>query len=169
MSLPEALGNLLNEKELWISVAESCTGGYILNALTDIPGSSRYTKGGIIAYANEVKVNRLGVNAKDLESEGAVSKPVALQMAKGVAQQLETNIGMSATGIAGPGGGSDEKPVGTIWIGFWSKDQHFALKANFTNNRLINKQRTAAVALETARRSILDISEMPYGLKKKPA
>lgn len=169
LKLPEALGNLLQQKELWISVAESCTGGFISNAITDIPGSSNYTKGGVIAYSNDVKVNQLGVSTRDLDREGAVSKPVALQMAKGVAQLLKTDIGISATGIAGPGGGTEEKPVGTIWIGFWSKDQHFALQVHFTNNRLINKERTSAVALETVRRSILEIKEMPYGLKKYPA
>ncbi len=167
--LAKALGNLLNEKGLWISVAESCTGGYVANTITDIPGSSNYMKGGVVSYANEVKVNQLGVDTGDLEKHGAVSKPVALQMAKGVAQRLDTDIGISTTGVAGPGGGTQEKPVGMVWIGFWSTDQHFALQAHFTNDRLINKERTAAVALETVRRSILNIDEMPYGLKKYPA
>ena len=167
--LAKALGDLLTEKGLWVSVAESCTGGYVANAITDIPGSSSYMKGGVISYANEVKTNQLGVAAEDLDKYGAVSKPVALQMAKGVAQRLDTNIGISTTGIAGPGGGTDEKPVGMVWIGFWSKDQHFALQAHFTNDRLINKERTAAVALETVRRTVLNINEMPYGLKKHRA
>jgi nicotinamide-nucleotide amidase len=125
-------------------------------------------KGGLIAYANQVKVSRLGVLSDDLNRHGAVSKPVAMQMARGVARRLDTNIGVSTTGIAGPGGGTEEKPVGTVWIGFWSEDKHFALKAHFTNDRLINKERSAAVALEVIRRSILGIEEMPYGLKKYP-
>ena len=169
LSLPEVLGNLLQEKNIWIAVAESCTGGYVANALTDIPGCSRYFKGGIIAYDNEVKTNRLHVSQDDLETEGAVSKVVALQMAKGVAKYLNTDVGISTTGIAGPTGGTDEKPVGTVWIGFWSRDQHFALQAHFTNDRLINKERTSAVSLETVRRCILEIDEMPYGLKKQLA
>lgn len=169
LSLAKAIGKILNEKGLHISVAESCTGGYVANVITDIPGSSRYMKGGIIAYANEVKVNQLGVDDNDLEEQGAVSKPVALQMAKGVAQQLGTDIGISTTGIAGPGGGTEEKPVGTVWIGFWSQNQHFAVKARFTDDRLINKERTAAVALEIVRRTVTDIKEMPYGLKKHSA
>jgi nicotinamide-nucleotide amidase len=169
LMLPEALGNLLQHKGLWISVAESCTGGYISNAITDIPGSSNYMRGGIIAYDNDVKMNQLDVSIEDLKREGAVSKPVALQMARGVARYLEADIGISTTGIAGPGGGTEDKPVGTIWIGFWSKDQHFALKAYFTDNRLVNKERSSAVALEMVRRSILNIKEMPYGLKKHPA
>ncbi|MDZ7680531.1 MAG: CinA family protein [Fodinibius sp.] len=118
---------------------------------------------------SEVKVNQLGVHPGDLDEHGAVSKPVALQMARGVAEQLGTDIGISTTGIAGPSGGTEEKPVGMVWIGFWSKNEHFALQAHFTNDRLINKERTAAVALETVRRSVLGINEMPYGLKKQPA
>lgn len=169
LTLAKAVGNILSKKGLWISVAESCTGGYVANAITDVAGSSHYMKGGIIAYANEVKTSLLNVDVKDLESHGAVSKPVALQMARGVAQLLGTDIGISTTGIAGPGGGTKDKPVGTVWIGFWSKDQHFAVKALLTNNRLINKERTAAVALEIVRRTVTDIKEMPYGLKKLPA
>lgn len=169
LNLAKAVGDVLRDHGLTISVAESCTGGYVANAITDIPGSSAYMMGGVIAYANKVKVEQLGVRLVDLDNEGAVSKPVALQMAKGVAQRLETDIGISTTGIAGPGGGTKEKPVGTVWIGFWSNNEHFALKVRFTNDRLINKERSAAVALEIVRRSILDIKEMPYGLKKYPA
>lgn len=169
LNLGKAIGNLLTEHDLSMSVAESCTGGYLANAVTDVPGSSRYMIGGLIAYANHVKINQLGVLSNDLNHHGAVSKPVALQMAKGVANNLGADIGVSTTGIAGPGGGTEEKPVGTVWIGYWSKEEHFALKAHFTNDRLINKERSAAVALEMVRRSIMGIEEMPYGLKKHPA
>lgn len=167
--IPKAVGNLLEQEGLWISVAESCTGGYVMNDITNIPGSSNYMKGGVVAYANEVKTDQLEVNSEDINDYGAVSKPVALQMAKGVARYFDTDISISTTGIAGPGGGTEEKPVGMVWIGFWSKDQHFALKAHFTNDRLINKERSSAVALEMVRRTILNITEMPYGLKKYPA
>ncbi len=167
--LAEAVGNLLHEQNLWLAIAESCTGGYVANAVTDIPGSSRYLKGGVIAYSNDIKISRLGVSSKVLESAGAVSKEVALQMAKGVTDRLDADIGISTTGIAGPGGGSKEKPVGTVWMGFWINGEHFALQTRFTNDRLINKERTAAVVLETVRRSILNIDEMPYGLKKQTA
>lgn len=169
LNLPKAVGELLAEKDKSLSVAESCTGGYLANAITDVPGSSRYMMGGLIAYANQVKVKQLGVLQDDLDRHGAVSKRVALQMAKGVANRLGTDIGVSTTGIAGPGGGTEEKPVGTVWIGFWSDIDHFALKARFTNDRLINKERSAAVTLEIIRRSIMGIKEMPYGLKKYPA
>ncbi|MGD8427584.1 MAG: competence/damage-inducible protein A [Balneolaceae bacterium] len=169
LSLSAVIGEVLNEHDLWIATAESCTGGYIANTITDVPGSSRYMKGGVIAYSNDVKINQLGVGRGAIENMGAVSKEVALQMAQGVARKLNSDIGISTTGIAGPGGGTREKPVGTVWIGFWSKDQHFALRALFTNDRLINKERTTAVALEMVRRYALNIEEMPYGLKKQPA
>ncbi|MEL7834794.1 competence/damage-inducible protein A [Fodinibius sp. Rm-B-1B1-1] len=168
-NLSQSVGELLVEKGLTISVAESCTGGHIANAITDVPGSSRYMLGGLIAYANSVKVNQLGVLSDDLESQGAVSKVVALQMAKGVAERLGADIGISTTGVAGPGGGTKEKPVGTVWIGCWSSKEHFAIRARFTNDRLINKERSSAVALEIVRRSILGIDEMPYGFKKQSA
>lgn len=169
MTLPKAMGLVLRDRDRWLATAESCTGGFISNAITDIPGSSRYFKGGINAYSNEIKMNQLDVLSDTIAKNGAVSKPVALQMAKGAARNLGADIGISTTGIAGPGGGSEEKPVGIVWIGFWSRNQHFALKAQFTNDRLINKERSSAVALETVRRCVLDIPEMPYGLKKNPA
>ncbi|TYP95264.1 competence/damage-inducible protein cinA [Fodinibius salinus] len=168
-SLSAEVGKVLQNQKLTMAAAESCTGGYIANAVTDIPGSSDYFVGSVTAYANAVKIKELGVSKEVIETNGAVSKEVALKMAKGAAQELNADIGISTTGIAGPGGGSKEKPVGTIWIGFWAQNQHFALQALFTNKRLINKERSAAVALETIRRSILDISEMPYGLKKHSA
>ncbi|MDR9419820.1 competence/damage-inducible protein A [Gracilimonas sp.] len=167
-SISEAVGKLLKEQGIRISVAESCTGGLIANTFTDVPGSSNYFKGGIISYANEVKVNQLGVSEKDLVGVGAVSKEVALQMAKGVAERLGTEIGISTTGIAGPGGGTEEKPVGTVWMGFYKKgEEHFAIKAMFTKDRLINKERTKMVLLEATRRILAGIEEMPYDLKKQ--
>jgi len=169
ITLPKALGEVLVDHDLHLATAESCTGGYVANAITDIPGSSRYFTGGVNAYSNEVKINQLGVNRDTIENFGAVSKQVALQMAEGAGSKLGADIGISTTGVAGPGGGSDKKPVGTVWIGYHSNTEHFALKAQFTNDRLINKERSSAVALEMVRRCILDIDEMPYGLKKHPA
>lgn len=169
LSLAQAVGEALHQQRLTISTAESCTGGSVVNALTDIPGSSRYVKGSLIAYDNEVKIKQLGVSEEALTKAGAVSKEVALQMAKGIAQTLGSEIGISTTGIAGPGGGTKEKPVGMVWMGFWNKEQHFALRAQFTKDRLTNKERTTAVVLEMVRRIVLDIQEMPYGIKKQPA
>jgi nicotinamide-nucleotide amidase len=169
MTLAKSVGKILKNRGLWLATAESCTGGYISNAITDVPGSSKYFKGGISAYSNEVKIHQLDVNSSVINQKGAVSKEVALEMARGVALTMETDIGISTTGIAGPGGGSDEKPVGTIWIGFWNRERHFALHAQFTNDRLVNKERSSSVALEMVRRTVLNIEHMPYGLKKYPA
>ncbi|MDX1641605.1 MAG: competence/damage-inducible protein A [Balneolaceae bacterium] len=165
LSLSRVVGQLLVEKNLTIAVAESCTGGFLANEITDIAGSSRYMMGGVIAYANEVKKEMLGVSQKSLDEDGAVSKTVALQMAKGVAEQLGANIGISTTGIAGPGGGTEEKPVGLVWMGFWIGGEHFALKSIFTNNRLVNKERTVMVVLECIRRKLLGMNSLPYELK----
>ena len=165
LTLAEGLGNLLREKGLTIATAESCTGGMLSDIITNIPGCSDYMMGGMISYSNEAKIDLLGVSEQSLDDGGAVSKAVALEMAKGVAKKFNSNIGVSTTGIAGPGGGSEEKPVGTVWIGYWSKDRHFALKALFTNDRLINKERSVSVALEMVRRTLTNVDTMPYGLK----
>jgi len=167
LTLPKGVGEVLKEQDLSISVAESCTGGAVTSALTDIPGSSAYFEGGIIAYANKVKKQQLRVTQGDLINYGAVSKNVALQMARGVAQEIQTDIGLSTTGIAGPDGGFEDKPVGTVWVGYWSKEQHFAIQTEFTKDRIANKQRTTALALEIVRRVLIGFSEMPYGLKKQ--
>lgn len=110
-------GDALGLRGWTVAVAESCTGGLVSKLLTDIPGSSRYVKGGVVAYDNEVKVGVLGVDRKTLESDGAVSEEVARQMAIGVARALGSDVGVSLTGIAGPGGGQCGKPVGTVWFG----------------------------------------------------
>lgn len=165
LSLANVIGDLLSEQDLKIAVAESCTGGWLANEITNIAGSSRYMMGGVVAYSNEVKINLLGVSKQSLDEEGAVSKSVALQMAKGVAEHLDADIGVSTTGIAGPGGGTEEKPVGLVWMGFWLKGEHFALRSIFTNNRLVNKERTVMVVLECLRRRLLQIESYPYELK----
>ncbi len=167
LTVSEVVGKLLMEQELTIATAESCTGGMIVNELTNIAGSSAYVLGGIVAYSNSVKVNQLKVIQSDLETYGAVSKQVALQMASGAALSLGADIGISTTGIAGPGGGTNEKPVGTVWIGFWSKNEHFAIKAMFTKDRLINKERTTRTVLELLRRNLMEIDSIPYNLEKQ--
>lgn len=166
-SLSESVGKILRAQNKTIATAESCTGGLIANTLTDVPGSSHYVLGGVVSYANSVKVNQLGVQQTHLDTVGAVSKEVALQMAKGVAELTGANIAVSTTGIAGPEGGTPQKPVGTVWIGYYSAEQHFAVKAFFTKDRLVNKQRTTVTALEIVRRMLLGIEELPYTLKKE--
>jgi len=160
----EVVGEKLSELGKMIAVAESCTGGRLSDTITDIPGSSNYMLGGVLTYANSVKINQLSVKESDLETHGAVSAPVALQMAKGVAELTGADIGVSTTGVAGPGGGTMEKPVGTVWMGFWSENTHFALKGLFTEDRDINKQRTTSVVLETVRRQLNGIESFPYNL-----
>jgi nicotinamide-nucleotide amidase len=121
-TLASVVGELLRAKGQTLAIAESCTGGGLGQILTDIPGSSDYFIGGIICYADRVKVNLLGVNPDDLATEGAVSELVAAQMATGVKAKLGTDWGVSITGIAGPGGGTDIKPVGLVYIGIASPD-----------------------------------------------
>ncbi len=167
LTVSEVVGKLLIGQKLTIATAESCTGGMIANELTNIAGSSAYVMGGIVAYSNSVKMNHLNVCPSDLETYGAVSKQVALQMAKGVALNLGADIGVSTTGVAGPGGGTDEKPVGTVWIAFWSKQEHFAIKAMFTKDRIINKERATRTVLELLRRNLTGIDSIPYNLEKQ--
>ena len=141
-------------RELKLSTAESCTGGLIAGALTCIPGSSSVVEGGIVSYSNEVKKNSLGVSADDLESFGAVSEPVALQMAEGSRNALCSDIAVSVTGIAGPGGGSKEKPVGTVWFGVSSKLSTHAELCHFSGDRASVREQTVIHALTLMRAEI---------------
>lgn len=110
------VGRLLKEKGLWLGVAESCTGGILSSWITDIPGSSAYFRGGVVAYDNSVKSGVIGVLSSTLERRGAVSAETAGEMADGVRRSLGADIGVAITGIAGPGGGSARRPVGTVYI-----------------------------------------------------
>ncbi len=156
-------------KGLRLATAESCTGGALANLITHISGSSAMFLGGIVAYDNAVKSGWLDVPESMLREHGAVSREVALRMAESVATKLGADIGLSTTGIAGPTGGTDEKPVGLVWIGFWSKHAHFAVQARFFRDRILNKERSANVALEIARRQMLGIPGLPYDLRADPA
>jgi nicotinamide-nucleotide amidase len=115
-SIENTAVNILRSKGMTVACAESCTGGLVAKRFTDIAGCSDVFMGGCVTYSNESKVKLLGVDAETLEKYGAVSEQVALQMARGVRMRLGTNVGISTTGIAGPGGGTPEKPVGTVWI-----------------------------------------------------
>ena len=134
---------LFKAKGLTIGVAESCTGGYLSYLLTSIPGSSAVFKGSVIAYSNEVKVNMLGVDSSTLAKHGAVSLPVAKQMAKGIISKLKTDYAIAITGIAGPDGGTAEKPVGTVCIAWASKNKVHERIFNFGNQRDRNTIRAA--------------------------
>jgi len=149
---PEGIiGRLLLKKNQTLAIAESCSGGYLSHLLTSIPGSSAYYIGSTVSYSNEVKSKFLNVDPSIIESEGAVSEKVAVAMAEGVRNKLGTTWSLSTTGIAGPGGGSPEKPVGTVWIGISGPDGSRAKKFTFGNNRMRNIQSTALFAFRMLR------------------
>lgn len=147
-SLEKQIGTVLRKKGVTIATAESCTGGEIARLITSVPGSSGYYKGSVVSYANEVKTNVLGVNAADLEREGAVSETVVLQMAEGVKTLMNTDYAVSTSGVAGPDGGTPGKPVGTVWIGIATPAKTFARKYVFSFTRERNIAKAAAKALE---------------------
>jgi PncC family amidohydrolase len=145
--LEAQIGALLREPGLKIATAESCTGGLVAHRITNMPGSSDYFLGGVVAYANEAKVAQLGVSWETLKSNGAVSRETALEMARGAREALGAEIAVSVTGIAGPGGGMPEKPVGSTWIGLSTPDGEWARHFVWTGDRLTNKELSAEAAL----------------------
>jgi len=149
--LEDVLGEIIISNKKTISTAESCTGGLISDRLTNTPNSSSYFKGGIVAYSNLLKINLLNVNKETLNKYGAVSEEVALEMAEGVRKQLDVDIGLSTTGIAGPSGGSEKKPIGLVYIGLSSSNYNKVYKLNFTKDRKINKLMTSQAALNILR------------------
>ena len=155
--LEEVVGKLLLERRLTISIAESCTGGLIADRFTNVPGSSSYFERGVIAYSNASKVTMLQVPLSLLDAHGAVSKEVAEAMAAGIRTVSKTSIGLSTTGIAGPTGGTGEKPVGLVWIGYSDAQGTLAIKFHFGEDRRRVKERAAQAALELVRRKLLKI------------
>lgn len=156
ISLEESLGLLLKERNLTVATAESCTGGNIARLITSIPGSSAYFSGSVIAYSNRVKSQVLGVDSATLESEGAVSREVVEQMAQGVCSHLGTHTAMATSGIAGPDGGTEEKPVGTTWICVCHGDRTYAKEYLFwgTRERIIDQ--ASYTGMQLLRRLLLD-------------
>ena len=135
ISIEDIVCKLLLEKNLTISTAESCTGGLVSATLINYPGVSSVFMEGCVAYSNEAKINRLGVKKETLDKFGAVSEEIAREMAQGIAKNFKTNIGLSTTGIAGPGGGSNEKPVGLVYIGIYINGKTIVKKFIFDGNR----------------------------------
>ncbi len=154
-SLEKVIGLLLKNENQTLATAESCTGGYIAHLITTVPGSSSYYKGSVISYANEVKTNELGVSTEILKTVGAVSEACVTQMAIGVKQKLNTDYAIATSGIAGPDGGTPEKPVGTVWIAVSGPNETIARQFNMGDNRERTIQRTAIQALDLLRKMLL--------------
>ena len=138
----------LNKENLTLSTAESCTGGLIGHRLTQVSGSSAVYAGGVISYSNESKIDQLNVNPDNIKNFGAVSEEVAIEMAQNVRKKFNSSIGVSTTGIAGPDGGSEAKPVGLVYVGYCDEKLSFVQKFNFSSNREANKIRTSQAVLK---------------------
>ncbi len=153
-TLEQIIGKLLKSKNQTISTAESCTGGYISHLITKVPGSSDYYVGSVISYSYEIKETELGVSQKILDEQGAVSQPVVEQMARAIQKKYKTDYSIAASGIAGPGGGTNDKPVGTVWIALATPERVIAEKFQFGNHRERNIQKTANAALNLLRKEL---------------
>lgn len=160
-SLVEILLDEMEERGLTLACAESCTGGLIGKLITDVPGSSKVFLGSLVTYSNSSKISLLGINQRDIEKHGAVSKPVAEAMAVGARGKFSAHYSISATGIAGPSGGAPEKPVGTVYIGIAGPKQVRVKRFLFTGNREQVRFLTAIYALELIRRLV---TERPLNL-----
>ena len=150
------IGKLLKNKKNTICTAESCTGGEIAHLVTCVPGSSFYYKGSVVAYSNSIKTQILGVHKNLLEKYGAVSEQVVSEMAIGARKLFNTDYAIATSGIAGPDGGTDTKPVGTIWIAIASANRVVTEKHVFGNDRITNIKRFSLVALNLLRKQIID-------------
>jgi PncC family amidohydrolase len=147
-SLERQVGQLLHARGLKLVVAESCTGGLLGSRITDVSGSSEYFLGGVVAYAYEAKVDLLGVSWDTLNAKGAVSRETVLEMARGIRHLMKAHIAISVSGIAGPGGGTPDKPVGTTWIGLVAEDREWAKVFQFSGDREGNKISAVDAALK---------------------
>ena len=154
-TMEEIVGKLLRERSETLSVAESCTGGLIGARLTDVAGSSDYFIEGAVVYANQAKIETLGVSAELIEKYGAVSAPVAEAMASGMREKAKTDYAVSVTGIAGPTGGSEEKPVGLVFVGYADQAQIKSVKVNLPGDRYLIRWRASQFALDYLRRKLL--------------
>jgi nicotinamide-nucleotide amidase len=148
------LGNTLREKKLTLAVAESCTGGYLSHLITSVPGSSDYFLGSMIPYAYEIKMRQLGVKPETLEQYGAVSEPTIIEMANLVRAKFNTDIGVATSGIAGPGGATDDKPVGTVWIAYSDKHHTVTKKLQLSKDRMINIKLASTAVMNLIRMSL---------------
>ena len=142
------IGNYLRERNLRLALAESCTGGLVGHRITNVPGSSEYFIGGVVSYSYEAKVSILGVSWDTLNDFGAVCRQTVLEMARGAKKLFDVDIAVSISGIAGPGGGTVDKPVGTTWVGLVADDSEWAHEFHFSGDREQNKSYSADAALQ---------------------
>lgn len=148
MTIEERVGVLLAERGLTLVTAESCTGGLLAHHITNVSGSSTYFLGGVVAYADQVKAESLGVRGETLLVHGAVSEETAREMASGARQRMGADVALSITGIAGPTGGTPEKPVGLVYVALSAADVEICRRHIWQGDRLANKQQSAEAALE---------------------
>ncbi|MBE0643809.1 MAG: competence/damage-inducible protein A [Bacteroidetes bacterium] len=160
-TIEQNLGEMLISRSATVAVAESCTGGLVTDRITNVPGSSRWFERGVVCYSNESKTALLGVDPAIIASHGAVSRQTAEAMANGIRRTAGTAFGLSTTGIAGPDGGSAEKPVGLVWIGISSDAGSFAFDFHFGSDRVRTKQRAAQAALDILRRALMRLPLQP--------
>lgn len=164
-NIEQVVFDLLSSKNLTLSIAESFSGGLLQDWITNVAGSSKVYKGGVVCYSNESKVSLLNISSSTLEKYGAVSELVAMEMAVGIQKNFRTNCSIATTGIAGPGGGSEEKPVGLCFVSVCYNDKQIVKKFRFSDNREINKMRGAMAGLDLLRRLILD--QLNWFISKK--
>ncbi len=164
LKLEEAIGQMLKDRKLSLATAESCTGGFVAHLITSIPGSSDYFKGSVIAYANEVKMNQLKVKAATLEQEGAVSEATVIEMVSGAVDLLKTDLALAVSGIAGPGGGSEEKPVGTVWMAVGNKSRTKTRLIHAGKDRIKNIEYSSIHALNLVREFLLEEDKLQEGI-----
>ena len=155
-SLEGVLGKLMKDKRMKLAVAESCTGGYISHLITSVPGSSEWFNGSFVAYTNRLKNEQLMVSGETLKQHGAVSSPVVLAMAENVRKAFNAEVGIAVSGIAGPGGGTEQKPVGTVWIGYSDEKKMKAKIFNFSQDRILNIKYSSVAALNMARINLME-------------
>jgi nicotinamide-nucleotide amidase len=155
--LEEVVGRMLLEKGKTLATAESCTGGYLAHKITSIPGSSAYFMGSVIAYSNAVKMNQLNVKPATLKKHGAVSEETVKEMVQGALDLLKTDLAIAISGVAGPDGGTPEKPVGTIWIAIGDKNNTKTYQLNLWKDRMKNIEYTTTVALNVIRKFLLEL------------
>lgn len=158
VTLEAAVGELLRERGLTVGTAESCTGGYVAHKLTSVPGSSAYFKGSIIAYDNNIKINYLNIKPESLAAYGAVSETVVREMAEGLRQHLQVDVAIATSGIAGPDGGTPDKPVGTIWIAYADAHRTVSRLLNFNRGRQLNIEYTTTVVLDMLRTHLAPVA-----------